>query len=259
MILDPHRRLQDRNAGLKISIAEAGSRYPDQLKPFEHVSEIFAPEDTDSQFQGTIFRLPLRTAVQAQESRIKSDHTSVEEVRSLLQDFSQAELAEVILFLKHITQIEVHRIDVSGNRSLLGRVSIEKSLADMQDVYIRQTTLVKVDGTVEKRRWHFRSLDIDKNEAAGVISERLGYDVGNSLTADKLSPSIELATPSDGEPITGSLFTLLPLPIKTYFPVHLNAVFALTPDRQSLKNIEEVGNIKSRERYAAGVTVYYSL
>ena len=249
---------------MKITIDEAGRSYPDQLKPFEHVREIFEPSEgvansVSAQFQGTIFRLPLRTDIQAQQSRIKSSSTSVEEVRSLLQDFCQAELTEVILFLKHIAQIEVYHIDVSGNRTLFGRVSIENPpslLEDLQSVYIRQTTCQK-DGTVEKRRWYFRRLDIDKKEAAEVISDRLGYDVENSLTADKLFPSIELATPMDGEPITGSLFTLLPLPIKTYFPVHLNAVFALTPDRQSLKNIEEVGNMRSRERYGAEITVDY--
>ena len=70
---------------------------------------------------------------------------------------------------------------------------------------------------------------------ARVVSERLGYNVGDSLIADKLSTSIELATPVDGGAITGSSFTWLPLPIKTSFPVHPSAVFALIPDRQGLK------------------------
>ena len=71
---------------------------------------------------------------------------------------------------------------------------------------------------------------IDK---ASVVSERLGYD---SLIADKLSPSIELATPVDGGAITGSSFTWLPLPIKTSFPDDLqgkNRAFTFFRRRQA--------------------------
>ena len=42
---------------------------------------------------------------------------------------------------------------------------------------------------------------------------------------------------------------MMGLPIKTGFPLHFNAVFALTPDRQSLNNVEEAGLPESRERY----------
>ncbi|KIY44267.1 hypothetical protein FISHEDRAFT_25687, partial [Fistulina hepatica ATCC 64428] len=37
----------------------------------------------------------------------------------------------------------------------------------------------------------------------------------------------------------GRLFTLLPLPIFTEFPLHLHAILALTPDRQALRNRQE--------------------
>ncbi|KAJ7175639.1 hypothetical protein C8R46DRAFT_850387, partial [Mycena filopes] len=48
----------------------------------------------------------------------------------------------------------------------------------------------------------------------------------------------------------GRLFTLLPLPIFTRFPVHFHAILALTQDRQSLRNIEEIGTgPRSREGF----------
>ncbi len=174
----------------------------------------------------------------------------MEQIRTLLHEFCSAELEQVVLFLKNIAHIEICHVDAAGHRRVLGSVSIEDipAPASHREVKFRIITLQREDGSTTSRGWCYRSLAIDKDEAAKVVSERLGYDVGDSLMADKLLPSVELATPLNGRAIIGTLFTLLPLPIKTSFPVHLNAFFALTPDRQGLKNIEEVGTIESRER-----------
>jgi len=247
MILDPHHRFDEHPGGMSIDIVNEGANYLDQLKPFNDFMG-----DNLSPFSGTVFRLPLRTEKQAEASKIKDTPTSVEQIRRLLYEFCSAELEQVVLFLKHITHIEICHVDAGGHRQVVGSVStknIVPSPSSRREIKVRKITLQGEEGsTTASRSWCYRSLAIDKGEAGKVVSERLGYDVGDSLIADKLFPSIELATPLDGGVITGSLFTLLPLPIKTSFPVHLNAVFALTPDRQSLKNIEEVGTIESRER-----------
>ena len=247
MILDPHHRFDEHPGGISIDIVDEGAYYHDQLKPF---SDFIG--DKISPLSGTVFRLPLRTENQANSSKIKDTPTSVEEMRTLLYEFCNAELEQVVLFLKHITHIEICHVDAGGHRQVVGSVSIEDinpGPSSFRELKFRKIMFQAKDGSATaSQSWCYRSLTIDKGEASKVVSERLGYDVADSLTADKLFPSIELATPLDGRLITGSLFTLLPLPIKTSFPVHLNAVFALTPDRQSLKNIEEVGTIESRER-----------
>ena len=246
MILDPHHRFDEHPGGMSIDIVNEGADYRDQLDPFSDFMD-----DGFSPFSGTIFRLPLRTEKQAKTSKIKDTPTSVEQIRTLLYDFCNAELEQVVLFLKHITRIDICHVDADGLQ-VIGSVSIEDvdpAPSSCREVKFRKITLQGEDGsTTTSRSWCYRSLTIDKGDAGKVVSERLGYDVGDSLIADKLFPSIELATPLNGEAITGSLFTLLPLPIKTSFPVHLNAVFALTPDRQGLKNVEELGTIESRER-----------
>ena len=247
MILDPHHRFDEHPGGMTIDVVNEGANYRDQLKPFrDFMGDDFSP------VSGTVFRLPLRTEKQAKASKIKDTPTSVEQIRTLLYEFCSAELEQVVLFLKHITHIEICHVDAGGHRRVVGGVSIEDivpSPSSGREVKFRKITLQGEDGsTTASRSWCYRNIVIDKDEAGKVVSERLGYDVGDSLIADKLFPSIELATPLNGGVIIGSLFTLLPLPIKTSFPVHLNAVFALTPDRQGLKNIEEVGTIESRER-----------
>ena len=66
---------------------------------------------------------------------------------------------------------------------------------------------------------------------------------------EKLTPGVDIAFPLEGPNVKGSLFTLLPLPIKIPGSLfHINAIFALTPDRQNLKKKQEVGDVRSRER-----------
>lgn len=246
MILDPHHRFQEHPGGISIDVTSEGIHYLDQLEPFRDiVGDVFA------KYSGTVFRLPLRTVKQAERSKIKTTHTSVEQIKAILHNFCDRELEEVIIFLKHITKIEIHHIDPDGSKKLIGRVSIEDippSYTIAEGIYFRRTVLQAVSGLSETD-WCYRTLQIDRRQANEILSERLGYDVGTSLTSDKLVPLVELSFPTNCK-ITGSLYTLLPLPIRTHFPQHLNAVFALTPDRQSLKNIEEVGTVESRERFA---------
>ncbi|KIO19901.1 hypothetical protein M407DRAFT_82182 [Tulasnella calospora MUT 4182] len=72
------------------------------------------------------------------------------------------------------------------------------------------------------------------------------------MKEDKLFPHVALAFPvADGVvPATGlkgRLFTLLPLPIITGFPLHIHAVLSLTSSRQNLRNAQEaVTDLKAR-------------
>ena len=239
MILDPHHRLDEHPGGVSIDIG--GANYRDQLKPFnDFMGDEFSP------VPGTVFRLPLRTERQAKESKIKNTPASVEQIRTLLQDFCNFELEQVILFLNHVTRIEICHVDTAGHRRVLGSVFIEDILPTPPPQKVgkfRKIALQREDGsTTSFRGWCCRSLTIDKDEAAKVVSELLGYDVGDSLIADKLLPSVELDTPVNGGEVVGST--------KTSFPAHLGAICTLTPDWQSLKNKEEVGTmmIESRER-----------
>ncbi|KAF9522956.1 hypothetical protein CPB83DRAFT_911009 [Crepidotus variabilis] len=244
MILDPHHRFAGELAGgLDISVTKEGVDFIDQLQPLKAVVA-----DPLQEFEGTAFRLPLRTASQARQSKIKEEPTSVSEIRDLLHNFGTNELEDAILFLKHITTIEIRHISPDGRDQMVGKVSITpRPTSANQGSFTRTTTLDK-DGVESSRSWNFQEFALEKEQAISLMSERLGYDVGDALAADKLVPSIELATTLEGAPIRGSLYTLLPLPIRTGFPVHINAVFALTPDRQSLKNMDEVGTAESRER-----------
>lgn len=195
-----------------------------------------------------MFRFPLRTEAQAQTSRIKDTAISVAEILELLETFCTDEAEESILFLKHVTQIKVKHVKRDGSEVILGAVEVENEGQRGEGAVYRHIAVTRRDGSTTTRTWCNYRLTTGREQASEIIKSRLGYDVLAKLQTEKLSAVVELAFPLSGPRVNGRLYTLLPLPILTGFPVHLNAVFALTPDRQSLKNLLEVGGQKSRER-----------
>lgn len=243
MILDPHNEFEAFPGGISIDIIDEGPDYQDQLAPFISITK-----DPYKFYQGTIFRLPLRTKDQAIRSRIKNEATSPSEIRQLLEGFGHNELEEAILFLKNISTIEIRHISSSGQEYFIGRATIDPRNTSSSALFTRRVICETSAGNSRTRIWRFSTCLTDKSTAAQIMSKRLDYDIGDELNKEKLVANIELAMPLSGPSIQGRLFTLLPLPIKTGFPLHFNAVFALTPDRQSLKNVEEAGLPESRER-----------
>ena len=245
MILDPHKKFKEPYpGGISIDIIDEGPNYQDQLAPFTSITK-----DPYEFYQGTIFRLPLRTKNQAIHSRIKNEATPPSEIRQLLEGFGRNELEEAILFLKNISTIEIRHISSTGQEYFIGRATIDqRNTTSSSASFIRQVNCETSEGNLRSRTWRFSTCLTDKSTAAQIMSKRLDYNIGDELNKEKLVANVELAMPLDGPSIEGRLFTLLPLPIKTGFPLHFNAVFALTPDRQSLKNVEEAGLPESRER-----------
>jgi hypothetical protein len=242
MILDPHNEFEAFPGGISIDIIDEGPDYQDQLAPFIPITK-----DPYKFYQGTIFRLPLRTKDQAIRSRIKNEATSPSEIRQLLEGFGHNELEEAILFLKNISTIEIRHISSSGQEYFIGKATIDQRNTS-SSTFTRQVNCEASAGNIRSRNWRFSTYLTDKSTAAQIMSKRLDYNIGDELNKEKLVANVELAIPLGGPSIQGRLFTLLPLPIKTGFPLHFNAVFALTPDRQSLKNVEEAGLPESRER-----------
>ncbi|KDR71218.1 hypothetical protein GALMADRAFT_127161, partial [Galerina marginata CBS 339.88] len=243
MILDPHQAFDEHPGGISIDIVDEGPEFKDQLAPFKSfIGDAFVF------FEGTAFRLPLRTEAQAEVSQIKDSATSVEEIRAVFDDFAKKDLEHVILFLKHITTIKLQHIDALGVEVSTITVTIDPPPSPCPTTHIRTITITNADGTTTVRTWKLRHHNETKDAARHVMEDRLGYSIGDSLTTEKLTLSIDMALSIPFHPTRGRLFTLLPFPQFTGFPMHLNAVFALAPDRQSLKNIHEVGSATSRER-----------
>ncbi|KAF7364084.1 hypothetical protein MSAN_01067200 [Mycena sanguinolenta] len=256
VIFDPHERFSSSPGGVRMDIIAEGSMYRDQLSAFDRS---LSPDATGF-YDGTVVRLPLRTIGQAAKSTIKPTAVNPSDIETLFDDFVERELSVVMLFLKHIRHICLKVISANGQERFVGSAKIpvaEKHAfsrttgAQQRDFECTISVTLPNATTPIRQVWRILHAVRSTDETSRVISRQLGYDVGSKLADDKLFSHVALAFPVQPSvsKLDGRLFTLLPLPIHTKFPVHLHAILALTQDRQSLRNIEEIGTgSESRER-----------
>ena len=180
---------------------------------------------------------------------------TLSEVESLFREVTDNELDEIGLFLKSITSIELRMISAE-QEELIGRIRIEDSSGGgrlfTRGSEAREATFTcKVTSPSVTRTWRIFHSVRDVAETSKILSKYLpSHDnIADHLENDKLFSHVALAFPLDGTLCKGRLFTLLPLPIYTGFPLHLHGIMALTPDRQGLRNKDETGiSPSSRER-----------
>ena len=106
---DPHARylpnINPANPGKMIDFVRHSklvAAHPDQFSPFCAFGN-----DFNGAYDGTLFRLPLRTREQAASSRLtKTSHTA-EGIHALLTSFAD-DASSMLLFLKHIEQLELY-------------------------------------------------------------------------------------------------------------------------------------------------------
>jgi hypothetical protein len=180
---------------------------------------------------------------------------TVLEVCDLFSEMTDKELDVVGLFLKSIASIELRVITQNNQGVLVGRVDTTGSRSFLQGSEAREESFkwrIESSGSSKSPvTWRILHSVLDAGETSRIMSERLPKhrNVGDLLKSDKLFSHVALAFPLDIPRIKGRLFTLLPLPIYTDFPMHVHGILALTPDRQNLRNNQETGmSPDSRER-----------
>jgi hypothetical protein len=243
VIFDPHERFEEiKEGGVRIPIQDF-STVRDQIHAFQSVNA-----HPTSSFRGTAIRLPLRTSEDAKWSQIKPGvSTSVAQISDLFSQFIKQELPTVLLFLKHIKSIELRVVDAKGETTVMGKAWIDNP-ADLDALrcfslhsdcppprYVLSIAFQDSRGNSDVRNWFIYHALASEDEAVQYLEKQYCGLVREQLTKDKLYPHIVFATPLDSKHTDGQLFTLLPLPVCTGFPLHINGIFALTPDRQNLR------------------------
>ncbi|TDL27706.1 hypothetical protein BD410DRAFT_325666 [Rickenella mellea] len=266
-MLDPHHRMPMYPGGFCLDTrTDDRDKYSSQFDAF---AAVLPQTGLPAEYNGTAIRLPLRLANQAKSSEIKKTPTSVSDVRKMFEDFAAKELPEALLFLKNITSISLSEVDEDGMERVLAKASIEISDVERRsrnrgrqaensplDLVIH----VEVEGTKTTRHWLVWHFVEEYKLVEDLMAKNLGQsvkEIGEMMAADKLLPHIALAialpsrdapTSASYAPVEGRLFTLLPLPIDTGFPLHLHGVLALTSSRQNLRNYHDVAP-GSREEF----------
>ena len=203
-------------------------------------------QDQDSS-PGTIIRLPLRT--EHNRRKLSSKTISCQEIEDHFQAFVRTEMDICLLFLSSLRSVEFWVIrdgETTPSRIALSTITPVVDVAHSKRV---ETTLYS--NPSHGKDWHIRWHSVPDSESQGQLSTRIDCDVKSTMEAEKLAATVALAiqtgVPSDGSRAPGRLFTYLPLPSDTNYPCNIHAPFALTSDRQTLRNEKEEGLMKGSD------------
>ncbi|XP_046559294.1 sacsin-like [Haliotis rubra] len=273
VILDPHGSYlgkQGLRANLKSARNKATMR--NQFKPFQGV--FGCDFNREVICNGTLFRLPLRTAEQASASDISSTCYSRKEVNALFKKFVGA-CGNLLLFTQNVKSLKFLFVPSEGDPQspqllveVVKHVKIPPTTLPKGDKIKRESILVhaskewqrlaqqndslsiaeRVDvevGLSNNIKEFERKCSVGRGSVEWVIVWNTGgkesYKFASSGELKHLLPLAAVAIPATdlsmcpcGFYKKGHLFTFLPLPIQTPFPFHINATFALTKDRREL-------------------------
>ena len=95
-------------------------RFPDQFLPYNQMFGCDMTNTDTFNFEGTLFRLPFRTTVQAQESEISKEPYTRENVINVIKSL-KGSASTLLLFTQNVKELRVFEIQKSSD--------LEKSLS----------------------------------------------------------------------------------------------------------------------------------
>ncbi|KAK2459819.1 hypothetical protein APHAL10511_008140 [Amanita phalloides] len=215
----------------------------DEFKETEYCPHFnfFSDKFDSASFHGTVIRLPLRSS----PSDLSQRTVHVGELDQMIKDYIAEEFHLSLLFLDNLKMIEIWKADGAADKALLATWSKSGQTAVRQNgdssLFIYDSVLSNGDGI--QHPWRIVQTQNSEDEAQSrLLAKAGGESVKHVIQKHKLRSDVRIAYPLSCDGYTsGRLFTFLPLPSKTNFPVHIHALFALTSSRQSLRNCNETG------------------
>ncbi|KAI9812928.1 MAG: hypothetical protein M1827_004446 [Pycnora praestabilis] len=192
-------------------------------------------------FNGTIIRIPLRTQSQADCSAIRKEHTTNVEVHSSMESFALEMRLTGLLFLKNVQEVTLFvDKELLASTKVINGVEVKK-----QKQLIKQGLKdLSKDGKYSSRSFAFEmhvkhTSATEDLEQTFLIQHLFESDTGLSSWAasQKLFRWVALAAPlqnASAPTISGELFSVLPLHIPIKQPIHIHALFSISPDRARL-------------------------
>ncbi|KAE8593456.1 hypothetical protein XENTR_v10019144 [Xenopus tropicalis] len=220
---------------------------------FGDIYNTFLPSWFDLQ-EGTIFRLPLRTAETAANSMISDQTVSLAEMRQICDELER-EADSMALFLHSISKITFS--EISDRDELNQILTIETKIEGLQnncsDFKEKLNQLAENDANmfeaVPFRR--FFQLQItsssSKKTRRWLLAKQIGFE-GNDCVAtlQKISGGLQQTLIPHGAVAAclndfhftnkGKAFCTLPLPVETGLPVHISANFIVDSSRRGICN-----------------------
>ncbi|XP_078511034.1 sacsin-like isoform X2 [Lissotriton helveticus] len=227
---------------------------------FQDVYDTFLPAKFNLE-QGTLFRLPLRTAEIVHKSEISDQTVSTRDIEALWGELKK-NASNFILFLNNIQSIKFSKITQEDDR-LKNIISLDAKLSSINeqhhmDFQKKFNELAEAEFTMPETSAHqvFYTVDIhcswSQLAAKWVVAKQIGVNdddkladirrVCESLKSYRIAHGAVAACINDLVP--GRTFCTLPLPVETGLPVHINGSFILDSARRDICG-EDGGSAKT--------------
>ena len=258
VMLDPQGDFFDGGAKLTLEEVPAEIRESLNLAWFQEI------QDQDS-FPGTIIRLPLRT--EHHRRQISPKTVSCQEIEDSFRAFVQKEMDICLLFLSSLQSVEFWVIkegQTTPSRIAMSNITPVVGAPPDNAALTRRVKTTLPSNQSQAKDWLIRWHSVSDSQSQDHLSERIECDVKPTMEAEKLTAIVALAIQTgvspDGSSTPGRLFTYLPLPSDTNYPCNIHAPFALTIDRQTLRNELEEGLVKgSDDQYVSSIRTLTSV
>jgi len=241
-------------------------------------------EDMQVDFQGTLFRLPLRTEEHAKHSKIRNQSfTRGKNVKPLLDDLALVG-EEFLVFLKSVVEIRVFIIEADGaryetfsivtenaNEVITERKKISKSLLGNPERFLEicqnqpdslpsisyiHKIKTEIASNVNKEKqvlssvWRIASLiRVDQHgEMLSIINELREQNEKTVPWAGAAARIESTNNVGKDKPFVGKSYCFLPLS-ESGLPVHVNGFFDLDSSRSKLTSGNMTGKDESRVRW----------
>lgn len=268
LILDPNvthleKHIRSKAApGIKLDLFHERlfRRFPGQFKSYQGIFDCDLSNREQKHYNGTLIKLPFRTAEEAHKSEISTKVYDKERIHAFQQYFTD-DSQTPLLFLKHIKSLSLQIFEQEPIETVLKiskeeirsiKISNERHLQDIREALKNLDTncheivdcfaanIVEIVCKCAKRictkYWLLYSCFGTKDSLRMFQRElnqcKFSLPIGG--VAVPLQKESE-KTWSPGERCAeGQAFCFLPLPIDTGLPVHINGSFAVTSNRKAL-------------------------
>ncbi|XP_064601193.1 sacsin-like [Liolophura sinensis] len=266
VIFDPHETFLGK-PGLKMNIRKNRrmvNRLREQFQPYNGVFGCDFDTEDALNFQGTLFRFPLRTSDQAHRSQISNLHYNQREMIKLLQ-MSLECAGNLLMFTRNVTNIKffhlsstetdastqtpLFEVSKSNNDHMIMVQMINDNekceMLNLKPACERKTEVTWLKGNSEggQRVSHFLSV----NREMEALHPEASVVIPVQTTGNQSYEAIPIEKSPTGFLKHGLVYCYLPLPIPTKLPVLINGSFSVTSDRRRLseKNVDEKKNLGS--------------
>eukprot|EP01083_Nonionella_stella_P165464 550499_1 len=222
--------------------------------------------DMMSPFHGTLFRLPLRTEIQAKTSKLSTAFYTKDKIESMYQSLID-EGDHFLLFLKSISTLEWYewtditqkqptlryRVNIKDHQRLnCNQIELRQYIQGIQKPHptlswmkcdvLQFQTWTKDDNITYDSQWIVcNALGGGQHKASAIAAnpdhahlKLLAYGGCAGRIVSDVPWQQEEKQNTDKQVLDGRAFTFLSLPINTNLPVHLNGYFELSSNRRNL-------------------------